>query len=201
MNDKQDQETLRTFQLMNEIENGDAISQRELANRLGIAVGLVNSYLKNLAAKGWIRIKNYPRNRYAYLLTPKGLAEKSRMAYQHLSYFNSLYTVVRQDYLVLFQELKQQGVEKVVFCGVDEVTEIAYLSLREAELELFLVVDEIDDVRFIKYKVRILDNGLSCERLPIILTSLKRGAALQEKLLRLGVDERQIYLPRGRDFF
>ncbi|MEJ2491635.1 MAG: winged helix-turn-helix transcriptional regulator [Desulfuromonadales bacterium] len=201
MNDKQDQETLRTFQLMNEIENGDAISQRELANRLGIAVGLVNSYLKNLAAKGWIRIKNYPRNRYAYLLTPKGLAEKSRMAYQHLSYFNSLYTVVRQDYLVLFQELKQQGVEKVVFCGVDEVTEIAYLSLREAELELFLVVDEIDDVRFIKYKVRILDNGLSCERLPIILTSLKRGAALQEKLLRLGVDERQIYVPRGRDFF
>mgnify|MGYP001418030657 CR=1 FL=1 len=80
MNDKKsDQDAFRTVQLMNELENGDAISQRELANRLGIAVGLVNSYLKNLAAKGWIRIKNYPRNRYAYLLTPKGLPKNQSL--------------------------------------------------------------------------------------------------------------------------
>ncbi|MHB8709359.1 MAG: winged helix-turn-helix transcriptional regulator, partial [Desulfuromonadales bacterium] len=82
-----DQESYRTFQLMNELESGEAVSQRELAGRLGIAVGLVNSYLKNFVAKGYVRVKTFPRNRYAYLLTPKGFAEKGRLAFQHLNYF------------------------------------------------------------------------------------------------------------------
>ena len=133
---KTNQETFRTLQLLNEIESGETISQRELANRLGVAVGLVNSYLKNLVAKGWVRIKNYPRNRYAYLLTPTGFAEKSRLALQHLGYFNSLYGTLRQDYLHLFKSLSRQGVDKVCFCGVDEVAEIAYLSLQEVGLNL-----------------------------------------------------------------
>src|ERR1035437_6255124 len=130
----------KAFQLLSEVADEQPVSQRELAKRLGIALGLVNSYLKNFVAKGFIRIKNYPQNRYAYLLTPTGIAEKSRLAYQHLSYFTSLYTVARQDYLDLFRRLEQSGVREVVFCGVDEVAEVAYLSLKETRLELVSVM-------------------------------------------------------------
>ncbi len=104
-----DQDSYRSFLLMSEIEGGEARSQRDLAKRLGIAVGLVNSYLKNFVAKGYVRVKAFPRNRYAYLLTPQGIVEKSRLAYQHLTYFNNLYKVTRQDYLALFRELGEQG--------------------------------------------------------------------------------------------
>jgi predicted transcriptional regulator len=68
-------ESYRSLLLLSEITGEEPLSQRELSRRLGIAVGLVNSYLKNLVAKGYVRVKNFPSNRYAYLLTPQGLAE------------------------------------------------------------------------------------------------------------------------------
>src|SRR6516225_2380890 len=111
-------DTYRSFLLLSEISGEQQLSQRELAKRLGIALGLVNSYLKNLVSKGFIRVNSFPKNRYAYLLTPKGFAEKSRLAYQHLSYFSGLYTVARQDYLRLFRSLAAEGVKGVAFCGV-----------------------------------------------------------------------------------
>ena len=136
-------DSYRSFQLLSEITGDEPLSQRELARRLGVAVGLVNSYLKNLVAKGYVRVKDFPRNRYSYLLTPTGIAEKSRLAYQHLSYFTNLYTIARQDYLTLFRSLEARGVRQVIFCGVDEVAEIAYLSLREAGLVLSAVYDDV----------------------------------------------------------
>ena len=137
----------KAFQLLSEMADEQPVSQRELAKRLGIALGLVNSYLKNFVAKGYIRIKNYPHNRYAYLLTPTGMAEKARLAYQHVNYFTSLYTVTRQDYLELFCALAERGISQVSYCGVDEVAEIAWLSLQEAGLELAGVMDDCNPGR------------------------------------------------------
>jgi DNA-binding MarR family transcriptional regulator len=193
MNDKPtDHESFRTFQLMNELENGSTVSQRELAGRLGIAVGLVNSYLKNFVAKGYVRVKNYPRNRYAYLLTPKGFAEKSRLAYQHLNYFTSLYTVTRQDYYRLFKQLKSDEVSCVAFCGVDEVAEIAYLSLQEAGLKLDRVVDDQPSNNFFEYDVGHL-NDLAINAGPVVITSLKRGSVLEKSLFALGFEQKNVF--------
>lgn len=192
-----DHESFRTLQLMNELEDGATVSQRELAGRLGIAVGLVNSCLKNFVAKGYVRVKNYPRNRYAYLLTPKGLAEKGRLAFQHLDYFTGLYTTTRREYLELFKRLKSEGVSEVVFCGVDEVAEIAYLSLREVGMELGRVVDEgSGKPDFFGHPVQPLADAIG-QGSPIVLTSLKRGAQLQAGLITHGVEPGQVYAPHG----
>ena len=188
MNNKAtDQESFRTLQLMTELEEGSTVSQRELAGRLGVAVGLVNSYLKNFVSKGYVRVKNYPRNRYAYLLTPKGFAEKSRLALQHLNYFTNLYTTTRQEYLELFRQLKADGVVEVVFCGVDEVAEIAYMSLQEAWLKLSAVIDESNERReLFGHLIRPFPESLSEVSGEIVLTSLKRGAELGKKLQGYG---------------
>lgn len=182
------QDAHKTFLLLSEIEKEEKLSQRELANRLGIALGLVNSYLKNFVTKGFVRVKDYPRNRYAYLLTPRGFAEKSRLAYQHLNYFTSLYTITRRDYLELFRALQARGIEEVMFCGVDEVAEIAYLSLQEAGLRLTVVMDDDDfcNSELFGMKVVPLTEGLRNVSGEIVLTSLKRGKALREKLREHG---------------
>ena len=188
MNNKStDQESFRTLQLMTELEDGSTVSQRELAGRLGVAVGLVNSYLKNFVSKGYVRVKNYPRNRYAYLLTPKGFAEKTRLALQHLNYFTNLYTTTRQEYLELFRQLKADGVVEVVFCGVDEVAEIAYLSLQEAGLKLSAVIDESSErLELFGHLIRPFPESLSEVSGEIVLTSLKRGVELGMKLQDYG---------------
>ncbi|MRR06367.1 MAG: winged helix-turn-helix transcriptional regulator [Deltaproteobacteria bacterium] len=196
MNDagKKSLDTHRFFQLLSEIEQEESVSQRELASRLGIALGLVNSYLKNLVAKGYIRIKAFPRNRYGYLLTPQGLAEKSRLAYQHLSYFTNLYQTARQDYLVLFRTLHASGIRRVSFCGVDETAEIAYLSLRETGLELAEVMDDQHTgENFFEKKISPLLARSGTTNLPIIITSLKRGDALEAELLRRDIKRSIIF--------
>jgi DNA-binding MarR family transcriptional regulator len=186
----------KAFQLLSEVADEQPVSQRELSKRLGIALGLVNSYLKNFVAKGFIRIKNYPQNRYAYLLTPIGMAEKARLAYQHVNYFTSLYTVTRQDYLLLFHELTRRGVTQVMFCGVDEVAEIAWLSLQEAGLALAGVIDESPaDHDFMgRTVIGLTPESLSGQQL-IVITSLKRAAQLRSRLLELGVSDTRIFFP------
>jgi DNA-binding MarR family transcriptional regulator len=187
---------LKAFQLLSEMADEQPVSQRELAKRLGIALGLVNSYLKNFAAKGFIRIKNYPQNRYAYLLTPNGIAEKARLAYQHVNYFTSLYTVTRQDYLLLFRGLEERGVSQVIFCGVDEVAEIAWLSLLEAELVLAGVIDDSGAGRSFMGRP-VLDMSSDClsGQHMVIITSLKRADQLRSRLQELGISGSRILFP------
>jgi DNA-binding MarR family transcriptional regulator len=202
MNDsgEKDLDSYRALRLMAEIATEEPISQRELSHRLGIALGLVNSYLKNLIGKGFVRVKNFPRNRYAYLLTPQGVAEKSRLAYQHLGYFSSLYTIARQDYLALFRSLHRQGVRAVAFCGVDEVAEIAYLSLKETGLELVEVMDDDAAGRpFFGKPVATLAMGLLSGNHKIVITSIKKGPAYRQELLRLGVDPASILMAGGAE--
>lgn len=185
----------RSLQLLSEISGEEPLSQRELSRRLGIAVGLVNSYLKNLVSKGFVRVKNFPSNRYAYLLTPQGLAEKSRLAYQHLSYFTSLYTVARQDYLDLFRRLEESGVREVIFCGVDEVAEIAYLSLRETSLELLAVMDDgRQGESFFAIPVVSIAEGACAASVPVVISSLKRRDELTQALYGLGVTSSRIFV-------
>lgn len=197
MNDRVEKtlDSSRSLQLLSEISGEEPLSQRELSRRLGIAVGLVNSYLKNLVSKGFVRVKNFPSNRYAYLLTPQGLAEKSRLAYQHLSYFTSLYTVARQDYLELFRKLEDSGVREVTFCGVDEVAEVAYLSLKETGLELVGVMDKIHiGESFFGVPVVSIADGVRDLYAPVVITSLKRRDELVQLLSQFGVSSGRIFV-------
>ena len=186
-------DTYRSFLLMEEIAHEEPVTQRELSRRLDIALGLVNSYLKNLVAKGYVRIKAFPKNRYAYILTPQGIAEKSRLAYQHLNYFTNLYRIARHDYAMLFQSLAAAGVRRVSFCGVDEVAEIAYLSLRETGIELVAVMDDgMTGEPFFGMTVVSLEDGISAGADRIVISSFKRGETLREELLRLGAGPKRI---------
>lgn len=193
--DKHDDDSLRKLMLMTELEKGEPISQREIAGRLDIALGLVNSYLKSLVKKGLVQVKAYPRNRYAYLLTPKGIAEKSHLAYLHLSNYHKLYRVTRQDSLTLFSALFRQGVKSVNFCGVDYLTEISYLSLCEAGVGLATVMDETAGGSFIGLPIVSLEVGVAGLNGPIIITCLPRAEQLKDELRKHGVSEQNILAP------
>lgn len=190
------QDDQRALLLMHELEDGTPLSQREIAGRLGIALGLVNAYLKTLVHKGYIQIKAYPRNRYAYLLTPEGFAEKSRLAYQHVTQFHRLFRTARQDSSTIFSRLREQGVSEVAFCGVDEFTEIAYLSLFDTGLTLSAVYDHSQvGVNFFGCTIQELHNGIALTVAPIVITSLRHAANYRNELLHAGVQTHSIHGP------
>ena len=68
----------RSLRLLEEISKGDPLTQRDLSDRLDMALGLVNAYLKTLVKKGCIKIAGIPPKRFKYYITPKGFIEKSR---------------------------------------------------------------------------------------------------------------------------
>ena len=78
MNDNQDH-----FNVLRKINSKPQSSQRELAEELGFSLGKLNYCLKVLQSKGYIKIKNFSNNsnklNYFYILTPKGVAEKTKL--------------------------------------------------------------------------------------------------------------------------
>ena len=78
MKDKQDH-----FNVLRKIQKKPESSQRELADDLGFSLGKLNYCLKALKGKGLIKMKNFQKNpnklNYVYVLTPKGVAEKTKL--------------------------------------------------------------------------------------------------------------------------
>ena len=182
-----------TLKLLEEIEQNRDISQRSLSSKLEIALGLVNTYIKLLVKKGYIRISNFPKSRYTYLITPEGLSEKSRLVYKHLSYYNNMFRKVRDDSRKIFKELVTKGVKKVAFVGVDEFAEIAFLSLIEADLTLEGIYDNqyIGEL-FLKNRVKSLDKLLDSDFNYILITSIKRRTMLYNDLINLKIKREKI---------
>ena len=132
----------KSLQILNELSANDSLTQRDLSGRLDIALGLVNSYMKNLVKKGYITVKAIPPRRYAYFITPKGFVEKTRLTYDLLQDYTRIYREARSGFKDLFSKLRNNGVKQVAFAGADEVAEIAYITLHEMDMELSGVVDE-----------------------------------------------------------
>lgn len=133
---------LRTLRLLEALERDQVLSQRELARKLDISLGLVNSFVRRLAQKGYFKITTIPKNRVKYILTPKGMAEKSKLTYQYIHYSYTFYKEARSKLKRVFDELSRQRVKRVIFYGIGNFAEIAYFSLMETDIDLIAVVDD-----------------------------------------------------------
>lgn len=127
--------------LLESLERDATQSQRGLAADLGIALGLVNAYVKRCVRKGWLKVSTAPRRRYAYYLTPKGFAEKSRLTVEFLSESFSLFRRARTDCRQAFLNARSQGHSRIVLAGVSDIAEIATICALESEIEITGVVD------------------------------------------------------------
>jgi len=184
-NEKQEnQDTYKSLLLLDEISKGEALSQRDLSKKLNIALGLVNSYIKNLVSKGYITIKTIPAKRYAYFLTPKGFAEKTRLTYHHLQNFTNLYKEARRDFKALFSSFYEKGVKRVLFAGADEAAEIAYLSLQEFDMEFAGIVDNDRAGKdFFKFKIMPFEKIKEIDADFIIVSSFLRRDDIYKELV------------------
>ena len=77
-------EEQRTLDLFEAVESRPDINQRQLAEELGISLGLANAFLKTILNKGWIRARKVKARRWLYFLTPQGSLEKSRLTLNYL---------------------------------------------------------------------------------------------------------------------
>lgn len=115
------------LRVLDAVESDPAITQRSVANELGIALGLANAYLKRCVRKGLVKVAQVPRRRYAYFLTPQGFAEKSRLTAEYLTHSFSFLRRAREQLLALFAEAASRGQKRLALIGAGDLAEIATL--------------------------------------------------------------------------
>jgi DNA-binding MarR family transcriptional regulator len=142
-NDSGDDERI-VFKLLSSVDDG-AQSQRRIAEDLGVALGLVNAYVKRCVKKGFIKVSQAPARRYAYYLTPQGFAEKSRLTVEYLSSSFSFFRQARADCARVFELVKEQKFQIVVLSGKSDLAEIAILSAVDCGISIVGIVDQSAD--------------------------------------------------------
>ncbi len=140
-NDVHENESAKTLELLHAVYADGERSQRSLASELGIALGLTNAYLKRCIRKGWIKARQAPRNRYAYYLTPKGFAEKSRLTTDYLRNSLQFYRRARGEIGDILDDASAQGWRRLALIGGGDLTEITMLCALQHEVEIVGIVD------------------------------------------------------------
>lgn len=175
--------------LLDSVERDGAQSQRRLAGELGIALGLVNAYLKRCVKKGLVKVRQAPTRRYAYYITPQGFAEKSRLTVEYLSCSFSFFRHAKSDCLELFDEAKQRGVEKVVLVGQSDLAEIALLCAMEMSIAVVgLVQRDAKQKKFIGLPVFEDFDAISEPFDSVVITDTSNARrAYEQAFARFGV--------------
>ena len=159
--------------VLSSVEDG-ATSQRRIASELGVALGLVNAYLKRCVKKGLVKVSAAPTRRYAYYLTPKGFAEKSRLTVDYLSSSFSFFRRARSDCANVLAEIVASSSSGVaVLAGISDLAEIAIICALEGNITIAAVVDPKADVtKFMGVPVVTSFNAVAVEVGAVIVTDL-----------------------------
>ena len=153
----------------------------------------MNSFIKRLVKKGFVKIRTIPKNRLKYILTPRGAAEKSRLTYLYIQHSYNFYKEARQKLRNLCLKLENQGINRIVFYGAGDLAEIAYISLQETAIQLIAIVDdEKMNTRFMKFLVTdpVYLDTVSYDR--ILVTSINSRNAILKKITQRGIPSDQV---------
>lgn len=147
------QEEITQYNILQSIESGEHISQRQLSLQLGINVASINFALKKLTKRGLVKMLGVNPRRIRYILTPKGIAERTQIAYKFFDRNFHFYKAVRKDVENKIDGIPFYGKKSVAIYGVTDLMEMAYLVIQDKELDLVAIVDNEKKIRIFGYHV------------------------------------------------
>ena len=188
-----DPKDIRTLKILEKVESDKTSSQRDMAGELNISLGLVNSFIKRLVKKGYLKLTTIPKNRIKYILTPRGAAEKTRLTYLYIQHSYNFYKEARQKMRTLYDELEKQGITRIVFYGAGDLAEIAYISLQETDIQLVAVVD--DSKKGTRFMKLIVADPVRLENFDydiILVTAINSKNAILSRAVKSGISSDRV---------
>lgn len=178
--DAQESENARIMLgLLESVERNGTRSQRSLAAECGIALGLVNAYLKRCIKKGLIKVTDAPARRYTYYLTPQGIAEKSRLTVEYLSYSLSFFRHARSDCTAVFEHAKRRGWSRMALLGISDLAEISTICALESGIAIVGIIDASSSLeRFVGIPVFAALDRISDPVDGLMVTDIKNSAEI-----------------------
>ena len=123
------------LEMLEALETNPEITQADLAAQVGVAVGTVNWYLKQWSQKGLLKVRQIGRWRWQYLLTPKGISEKTRLAKKYFEHSMRVYRRTREDARGILQEVLTAGHPQVILDAEGDLADIFALTCLEMGVE------------------------------------------------------------------
>ena len=184
----------RELRLLEEVEDSPHVSQRHLALRLGIALGVANLLLRNLVRKGYIRASKVTWKRWVYVLTPAGIARKANLTFSYIERFRDHYrrvrTLVRDD----LGSLAMIADSRIAIYGATELAELMYLALKDMGLTAIDVFgEEGADGRFLGMQVKSLSDIAPDDYAKVMVAFSTDVDARCRELMSRGIPPGQIF--------
>jgi DNA-binding MarR family transcriptional regulator len=176
---------MRDLRLLEELERNPIVSQRELSHKFGIALGLTNACLKRMARKGLIRIRGLNHRKIGYYLTPKGFAEKAKLSFHLISYIVQHYSELKKIISQRLLEMQAEGLQRIVFYGVSDEMEVAYITLQGVNLKLAGIVEDDEKMTpriVFGYEIEPVSRVQELKPDGILITSLTENEQKRERL-------------------
>lgn len=183
--------------LLRALAGGGAVTQRVLSRELGVALGLTNLLIKRLVGKGYVKVSRLRPRHVRYLLTAEGQRALASAARQSLQNTVSLYTETR--------DLIRTGLDgvaaahpgaPVVFYGLGDVAEIAFVGLQSTNLDLIGVVDDFRTGQFFGRVIQSPDTLVrlgTASDVNVIVTTIRRSDEIGARLRALGVAPERVF--------
>jgi DNA-binding MarR family transcriptional regulator len=111
------------------IASSKSVSQRELAQKSGFSLGMVNLVLRRLAKTGYIKVANLDRRKMSYIVTPAGIAQKSRRSYDYFLRTIRVYEQYRKHLCRILDEQIAKGKNKFLIYGEGEIADLLRVLL------------------------------------------------------------------------
>jgi DNA-binding MarR family transcriptional regulator len=182
--------------LLNSVERDGGQSQRRLGSELGIALGLVNAYLKRCVKKGLIKVSHAPARRYVYYLTPQGFAEKSRLTAEYLSSSFSFFRRAKSDCDLALKAGAERGFTRIALAGISDLAEIAMICAPENGIKVTVVVDGASKrTHFVGVPVVASFDRIAGDFDAVLVTDMQATATTLEHVVALIGGER-VFVPQ-----
>ena len=133
-----------------ELKENPSLSQRSLAHRLNISLGLTNAILQNLIHRGWVKVKKLTGRKILYLITPQGMARATNLIYDRFRETQNYYQYTKELLTSYLTDLYNQGKRRAIIYGINQLAEITYLSLLDSPLKLHSILsDDLSKKKFL----------------------------------------------------
>ena len=183
----------RELRLLEEVESAPQVSQRQLAQQLGIAIGVANLLVRSLAKRGYIRVTRVGWKRWVYVVTPAGIARKLHLTLDYVDRFMGHYRKVRTLLREDMRGLPITPDSRVAICGVTELAELMYLALRDMGVTNIDFLDPDGPGRsFLGMPAKGLDAIVPGEYTKVIVAYSGDVSSTRFQLHSFGVSENQI---------
>ena len=188
----------KEFMILDLIEKNKNITQREIADQIGVAVSMVNNYLDVYEQKGYIKRKYLSTKTVEYFVTKKGLERRKVLNIGYLKASQNLYNSAKENIEQFLRQVEKKGFKNILLYGAGEVAELILQVLLEEEklcIDVLAVIDDdsnkqgnyIMNIPIISF-YNIVDNKFD----GILISSDEHNSKIKYKLINSGMDVKKI---------